>query len=224
MAKRRHEAEHEDEEVFRMPDFDKEEYVKEEINRAKASMVPVILGIVFGIISALVFISLSSSLSWPVGAAFGILGIFLIKPMFPMFRVDVSMLKKKDFLGHGAIYLFTWLVLFILLLNPPFADFTAPSVGNVHLEGLDNSTGNWTVVSSGSNMSSFSEFRVVALVSDNVAVRSVEISIDGSDWKEMQMVQDGAYICPISYSQPFAYSIKASDINGHEVLVNGTLP
>ena len=224
MAKRRHEVEHEDEEVFKMPDFDKKEYAKEEINRAKASVVPVVLGTVFGIISAIVFISLSSSLSWPLGAAFGILGILLIKPVFPLFRVDISMLKKKDFLGHGAIYLFTWLVLFILLLNPPFADFTAPSVGNVHLEGLDNSTGNWTVISSSSNTSSFSEFRVVAMVSDNVAVRSVEISVDGSDWEEMQTVQAGAYVYPVHYSQPFAYSIKASDVNGHELVVNGTLP
>ena len=65
----------------------------------------------------------------------GIGMMFLLKWMLPVFKIDVSEYKRKDWLGHGATFFFSWLAFWILLLNPPFADLTSPTIVKVAIDG-----------------------------------------------------------------------------------------
>ena len=226
MARRRHDKEEEDttSEVFTPPEFDKKEYIDNEINRAKAAIVPVLVAAVMGIVSAYIFLHLDRAYAWPVSAAIGLSGFILVKFGYPLAGIDVGKLKNKDYVGHAFMYFFAWLAIFIIFLNPPFADYSAPAIEGVHLEGLDTDTGNWTTYEAGGN---YSEYRIVAFVSDNTVVSSVEISINGGDWQQMGKTSDGlAYAASVEYTGhgSITYQIKATDLYGHENIAGGTLP
>src|SRR3989442_9326131 len=71
-----------------------------------------------------------------VVAFFAGLGImFLLKWLLPLLKVGISEYKRKDWIGHGATFFFTWLAFWILLLNPPFADLTNPVILGVTTPG-----------------------------------------------------------------------------------------
>lgn len=225
MARRRHDREEEDsdDEVFRYPEFDRKAYIEEEINRARASIVPIIYAIFVGIISAYIFLHANPSYAWPLTAFIGLSLFILVRYLYPIAGVDTGSLKKKDHISHAFMYFFAWLAIFIIFLNPPFVDYSAPDIEHVHLEGLDEH-GNWTTYVAGEN---YSEFRVVAFVHDNTEVALVEINLNGMGWQRMNMTSDGlAYAVPADYSGhgSMTYQIRATDIYGHEVVESGTLP
>ncbi len=216
MARRRHEKEEEEEkEVFTPPEFDEKEYIHKEVNKSKASIAIVFLGLIFAVLSAVVFLS---TISWAYGALIGLSGFFFFKFVYPLFRVDVFILEKKDYLAHGFVYLFTWLAIFILCINMPFADLTSPSIYDVHLEGYHNDT--WLPYNTTGD---FSAYRIVATVTDNSDIVSVEIREFNNDtWTDMEKLDDIRYYLSVA-SPPetsMKYYIKATDANGHETTIS----
>ncbi len=225
MARRRHDKDEEDstDEVFTPPDFDKKTYIEEETNRARASIVPVLFAALMGILSAYIFLHLNPSYAWPVSAFIGLSAFILVKYLYPFAGVDRSKLKKKDYIGHAFMYFLAWLAIFIIFLNPPFADYSAPAIEHVHLEGLDEH-GNWTTYEANGN---YTEYRIVAFVHDNTEVALVEININARGWQRMNLTSDGlAYAIPVEYSGhgSITYQIRAVDIYDHEIVESGTLP
>ncbi len=212
MARRRREdgKKEDEEEVFRMPEFDEKEYIEKEIEKSKASIGIVFLAILFSIISTLTF---SYSLSWPLSAAIGLLGYALFKFIYPMFKVDPSVLEKKDYVGHVFIYFFTWLAVFILLINTPFMDLTSPQISDIHIEGMDQN-GTWMPYEDAENAT---QYRIVATVTDNSGIASVEILVPGnSTWRDMGALGGGRYGLQIPEpSVGDVFRIRATDVNGH---------
>lgn len=217
MARRRHEKEEEEEkEVFTIPEFDEKEYINKEMNKSKASIAIVFLGTIFAIISTIVFLT---TLSWALGALIGLSGFFFFKFFYPLFKADASALEKKDYIGHGAIYIFTWLAVFILCINMPFADLSSPSISDVHFEGYVDSQHAWLPYNTTGN---FSEYRIVATVTDNSGIRLVEIrEVSNNTWVSMKKISDTEYSMQLS-SPPShtTYYIRAVDLNGHDTTVS----
>src|SRR5437867_3500708 len=70
----------------------------------------------------------------------GIGMLFLLKWVLPILRIDTSAYKRKDWLGHGVTFFFSWLAFWILLLNPPFADLTSPVILGVSSPNFGSTT------------------------------------------------------------------------------------
>ena len=214
MARRRHEKEEEEEkEVFTPPDFDEREYIEEEMNKSRASISIVVLGTVFAIVSAVVFISTDS---WAGSALIGLSGFFFFRFIYPIFKANPAPLGKKDYVAHGAIYLFSWLAIFILCVNVPFADMSAPEIENIHLEGFVQEEKQWFPYNS---TGKFSDYRIVATVTDNSGVSSVEIKYGNTPWTPMESHENYTYTFNLSALPPGGteFFINAVDIHGHEI-------
>ncbi len=120
----------EDDAEFKLPEFSEVDYMRREIQGAKASIMTVILAIPV----ALVLFAIT--LSGAVIAAFflGLALTFLLPRIFkiwPWPKIDVSRFERREWLGHGATFFFSWLAFWILILNVAVVDLTDPVIGGV---------------------------------------------------------------------------------------------
>ncbi|HTD80918.1 MAG TPA: hypothetical protein VK723_02080 [Thermoplasmata archaeon] len=147
---------------WKPPEFDEVEFMKKEMRAAKAT----ILVVLWTIPAALISWGLTLA-GVAVVAGFAGLGMmFLLKWIFPLLNVDISGYKRKDWLGHGVTFFFSWLAFWILLLNPPFADLTNPVILGVAVDGISVACGQTFV--EGNNTSA-----LTVRAGDNVGVTLV---------------------------------------------------
>lgn len=183
-----------EEEELELPEFDEVEYMHREIAGTRASIAAILFAVPIALVSFLL-----TKMEVPIIAFFfGLVSAFFLKWVLPLFRVKVENFKRRDWLGHGATFFFTWLAFVILLLNPPISDVTPPTIVVVHV--------NDAVVSSPSvrvNQSEYLNFSVVA--TDNVGVASVQIRLSNSS-----AAQGITYsmIRASSDSSTYVYSLK----------------
>ena len=179
MARRRKAEESED---WVPPPFDEVEFMKKEITAAKASVVSVLYAVGVAAVSYLITLA-----GLPIVAFFAGFGmIFLLYYLMPLTRVNTANFKRRDWIGHGSIVFFSWLAFWILLLNPPFGDFTRPDIVSVSVASAGSTTalvlscknlfpGDNTPLALGGNSTLYITFRAT----DNVAVASVAATLDG---------------------------------------------
>ena len=105
------------------PDFDEVGYMRTEIQAAKTAVVTIAWAVVGAIVSFLLY-SVNAALAFFAGIAVAI-GLYYV---LPFLGISVRAFKRKDWTGHGITYFFSWLAFWILLLNPPFGDFTTPTI------------------------------------------------------------------------------------------------
>jgi hypothetical protein len=134
-AKRKKKEESSD---FAIPPFDEVAYMKKEMEGAKVAVLAVLLAIptaavLYGLTLAgvsIVAFFLGLALTIYLPRVFGVLNAL------PWPKVDLTKFEKRDWFGHGATFLFSWLAFWILLLNQPFVDVTAPVIGVTVFGGL----------------------------------------------------------------------------------------
>jgi len=152
MAKKRKKDKEEKEDYeFRPPEFDEKEFLKKEISDTRTAVLTIVYASVFGIIAGVI------TLLGPgfAGAAFlvGIAGMFVLKYAYPIMKVDISGFQKKNWLGNLGAYFFTFLAVWVLLLNMPFSDHASPDVE-----------------------------AIIVWVDDGTSVRGIEFDLDGAAW------------------------------------------
>src|SRR5205823_471376 len=105
------------------PDFDEVGYMRTEIQAAKTAVLTIAWAAVGAIVSFLLY-SVNAALAFfaGIGVAFGLYYVL------PYLGIAVKGFKRRDWTGHGITYFFSWLAFWILLLNPPFGDFTTPTI------------------------------------------------------------------------------------------------
>ncbi len=134
--------------------------------------------------------------------------MFLLKWILPILKVDTSEWKRNAWMGHGSTFFFTWLAIWILLLNPPFADLSPPLIFGVTVGTTTFRCGDSHPVNGSTAIMNVS-------VGDNVAVTSVTAGsvsltpIGGSVWSGR--VPDGQI------------TIVAKDANGNTASVTDPL-
>ena len=130
MAKAARKRKKEEDEAFELPEFDEVAYMKKETTAAVASFTIIGLAIVIAIL--LYAITLAGA---PIVAFFvGLAATFLLPRIFqylPWPKVDTSKFERRDWIGHGGTFFFSWLAFWILLLNVPFVDVTPPVIEGV---------------------------------------------------------------------------------------------
>jgi len=171
-----------DEPEWTAPEFDEVGYMRTEIEAARAAVI-VIAWAVVGAFVAFLLTSVHPALAFVAGIAVAF-GLYFV---FPILGINISGFKRRDWTSHGFVYFFSWLAFWILLLNPPFGDFTPPSIQAVsvspyyvgYLTNASHSlsclplvSGSVSVPFTGSNNSFYVLFRAT----DNVGLRSLSVS------------------------------------------------
>ena len=157
------------------PDFDEVGFMRREIEGARAAVAT----IAWAVIGALVGFALYSVL--PVLAFFGGIAVgFGMYFIFPLLGFKTESFKRRDWIGHGITYFFSWLAFWIILLNPPFSDHTPPTIQSVSVAPYHAGyTGDLVclpaTIGSVSLGAGNDSLYVLFRASDNVGLRSVEV-------------------------------------------------
>ena len=169
MAKRRKEKDEEsDDKPFKVPKFDEKEFLKNERRNIKATF----LAFLFGILMAFVcfgfwaLMGSGTSVRWGLVFLVCIANIAFIKYIFIRLNIDLTDFTKKNWFVSIMVYFFTWLLVMIVLVNPPVYDDEAPFVQLAVLPEIQEPGGNITIV---------------AKITDNVGVNTDVLSLEITD-------------------------------------------
>lgn len=128
---------------FVPPPFDEKEFIKKDLVDSKVVIIATVFGIIIGALAAAATIYIS-----------GILGFLIIvlmtygmfKLLFRALDIDISGYQRRDYIYKGGTYLITAIALWVLLLNPPFAYTTPPTVHPQDVKVYQNAGTLWTPV------------------------------------------------------------------------------
>ena len=197
------------------PDFDEVEFMRKEISAARTATFVVAWAVVGALCSfGAALVGLPPGIAFLIGLfTFG--GLYFV---FPLVGVSVEAFKRRDWIGQGATYFFSWLAFWILLLNQPIADFTGPTIHGIAVGVYDpvinpaptpatvlcTSVGSSTVtIPRGSNSSLFVLFRAtdnVGVMRDNLIVRVNGITTTPST---IEQVDGTPHACTSSRGQVY---------------------
>lgn len=224
----------EEEPVWTPPEFDEVGYMRQEMEAAKASTVTVAWAVAGALVSFALF-----AMGQPVVAFFaGLLVAVGLYWAMPALGVRTRNFKRKDWVGHGMIYFFSWLAFWILLINAPLGDFTSPVVQGINVGAYDvdaapsgipaersltclTPSGASVSVPQGSNDTLYVLFRAT----DNAAVSVLDVRVNG-DPATAESVVGLANVCrntgPDAYSSgTYALRIPISGA-GYDIVITAT--
>ena len=125
------------------PPFDAADFLRKEVSDAKLTFVTFTIALIFTAASIGVYHVAGGALAILIGFA----GLPALKFLYPLFRIDLNRLfppkegkkteeeEKLEKRGRSMrqvsqyfTYFFTWLAIFVVALNPPFADVSGPAI------------------------------------------------------------------------------------------------
>jgi|GEM_PF-364764 len=219
MAKKRKEKKDEEELDFKLPKFDEEKFLKKERRNIKTLFLSFLLGFIIALISLGFWALLSESgLRWELVLLFGVFNASWLKYLFMRLNIDLTDFGRKGWFGSYAIYFFTWLIVLIILVNPPFYDDESPYVDVVVLPDVQELGG--TV-------------RIAAQIIDNVGVEKQDISFTLTDPDGSPISADFTFannIFSYTHESPdnltgnntYTFKLTAKDVNGRITEKEGT--
>ena len=223
MAKKRKKQEElKAEKDYKPPKFDKEEYMRTEINVAKGTIYAAIMAIPMAAVAMFIL---------PVGGAgggllIGLAGISLMWILLPLLKVDIKAFKITHWLGAISTYFFLFLAIWVMLCNPPFNDFASPAITGVEVswdEGTSWHAVNYTEsgsreISMPTNLTTNLTMTVRAQVTDNAALNTGSVMIDyGTGPVQMTAGADDYFTSPVP--NPVALmslTMSANDTNDND--------
>jgi hypothetical protein len=217
MAKKRKEATEEQEFDFNIPKFDEEAFMKRERRNIKTVFIAFLFGLLIAVISFGFWALLSGSfLRWELVLLVGVVNSIWLRYIFLRINIDLTDFGRKGWASVFATYFFTWLLLFIVLVNPPFYDDEAPHLELAVLPGMQEPGG--SVI-------------LVAHIIDNVGVNKAGITLtiidpNGTVFSPEFQFENNifryTYENTNSLLGQYNYSLVASDVNGHKTFANGS--
>ena len=139
MAKKRKKDKAKEEEYeFKPPEFSEKDFLEKELRDTRTALYTIGYAVVIGIVAGLISI-LDPDLA-VVSFAIGLAGIVSLKFYYGAVKVDTSTFLKKNWAGNTVTFFFTFLAIWVLLMNVPFADLTDPSVEKVVVWVNDGTT------------------------------------------------------------------------------------
>lgn len=210
MAKRRKEKAEGEEFDFKLPKFDEEKFLKKERRNIKTTFLSFLFGLLIAVISFGFWHLLSgSTLRWELVLLFGVFSAAWLKYLFLRLNIDLTDFGKKGWFGSYAIYFVTWLIVLIIICNPPFYDEEPPRVEVVTLPGMQELGG--TV-------------QIVARITDNVGVekQNIDFSLtypNGTSESPQDFVFENnifsyTYKNTENWTGEFKFKISATDATG----------
>lgn len=118
--KRRIVEEPEEEYEFTPTEFNEREFILKDIYGTKVFLVAMVLGLLVGIIGAIICNNWDSSLAWIVATLISFTVCGLMKKILQLLKFRPEMLEAKSLAGNYLMYLTLALGVCILLVNSPF--------------------------------------------------------------------------------------------------------
>ena len=129
MAKRRKGKDEEEEFDFKLPKFDEEQFLKRERRNIKTTFISFLFGFIIAIISFGFWTLLSGNFfKWELILLLCVFNASWLRYIFIKLNIDITDLGRKGWFTSYAIYFFTWLIVLLVLVNPPFYDDEPPRV------------------------------------------------------------------------------------------------
>ena len=169
MAKRRKEKDEEsDDKPFKAPKFDEKEFIRKEKINIRATFIAFLFGSLMALVCFGFWALMGSGVGfrWTLVLLVAVANATFLRYIFERFKIDVSHFTKKNGFTNIMRYFFTWLLIMIVIVNPPFYDDESPLVDLVALPEMQEPGGNITFV---------------AKITDNVAVDYDNIVLEITD-------------------------------------------
>jgi PGF-CTERM protein len=218
MAKRRKEgAEAEEPLDFQIPKFDEEAFMKRERRNIKTLFISFLFGLLIAVICFGFWVMLEGSfLRWELVLLVGVVNSIWIKYLFLKLKIDMTDFGRKGWLSAFVTYFFTWLLVLIVLVNPPFYDGDAPHVDLVTLPGMQEPGG--TIL-------------FAAHIVDNVGINTAGITFtiidpNGTIHTPHFIYENNilryTYLNPSNTLGTFNYTLIVLDVNNRKTTTTGT--
>jgi hypothetical protein len=168
MAKRRKEKDEEEEKPFKLPKFDEKAFLKRERRNIKATFISFLFGFLMALIcfAFWALMGRENALRWELVLLVAVVDAIFLRNIFARFGIDTKEFQRKNWFGTYATYFVTWLIILIVLVNPPFYDDEDPRMEVVVLPEMQEPGG--TV-------------NIVAKITDNSGVEKQDISFTLDD-------------------------------------------
>jgi hypothetical protein len=213
MAKRRREKDEEEDKPFKLPKFDEEAFLKRERRNIKTMFIAALFGILMALVcfGFWVLMGSESGVRWPLVLLVCIANAAFVKYIFLRLNIDISDFTKKNWFTNYAVYFFVWLIILILLVNPPVYDDERPNIGVAVLPMMQEPGG---------------DIVIVAKITDNVGVNTDSIKLEIVDPEDNvttltptefefdNIIVKYVYNNPDNLMGDFTYTLTASDVNG----------
>jgi len=216
MSKRRKETTEEGEIDFKFPKFDEESFLRRERRNIKTTFIAFLFGLLLALISFGFWQLLSGeTYRWLLIVLVGVFNAAWLKYLFLRLNIDLTDFGKKGWFGTYGIYFCTWLLVLIIICNPPFYDEEAPRVEIATLPGMQELGG--TVV-------------IVAKITDNAGVekQNIDFSLiypNGTNYSPEFTFENNifkyTYANPTDTIGEYSYKLVATDVNGRKTEKNG---
>ena len=129
MAKRRKEKDEEEEKPFKMPKFDEEAFLKKEKRNIKSTFISFLFGIFMALICFGFWVLIGNNpFRWELILLVGLVNAIFLRQIFVRLNLDLTDFGRKNWFGSYAIYFISWLVVLIVLVNPPLYDDQSPKI------------------------------------------------------------------------------------------------
>jgi hypothetical protein len=217
MAKRRKEGAEEEELDFQIPKFDEEGFLKRERRNIKTMYLSFLFGLLIAVICFGFWVLMGENfLRWELVLLVAVVNSVWLRYLFLRLHIDLTDFGRKGWLSTFATYFMTWILLFIMLVNPPFYDAEPPHIEAVVLPGMQEPGGS---------------ILIVANVIDNVGVSSSGITFTVVSPNGTQMTPQFQYesnIFQYRFDNPqgllgrFNYTLVVSDKNGLKTESHGS--
>lgn len=217
MAKRRKEKDEEEDIDFKTPKFNEEKFLKKERRNTKTLFLSFAFGLLIAIISfGFWFLMKGNIFRWELVLLFGAFSAAWLKYIFIRLNIDLTDFGRRGWLGSYAVYFFSWLLVLVLVANPPFYDEESPRVEVVTLPDMQELGG--TVY-------------IVAKITDNSGVEKQDIDFaliypDGTNHSPEFTYEDFIFRYTFENSDDilgdYSFSILATDRSGLSTKKEGT--
>jgi len=132
VASKRKQKDMKQEAPFQLEEFDEKEYLEEQLRIGKGVFISMAWAVVVGAATFFVFNMFQDNWKYIfIPGFFGMLALYVI---LPKFAVDLSVIPKKSWFNFVFSFGLTWLAVVVLSLNPPFSDFSDPSLDDLTLD------------------------------------------------------------------------------------------
>ncbi len=207
MAKRRKEKDEEEDKPFKIPKFDEETFLKRERRNIKSTFISFIFGAFMALICFCFWALMGDQgLRWPLVLLVGIFTASFLKVIFQRINIDLTDFGRKNWFGSYAIYFVSWLVIFIVLVNPPIYDSEPPKIDLVVLPDMQEAGG---------------DVMIIAKITDNSGVEKKDITFTIDDSKISSDNFDYKYNV-FSYTYKGPDSLSGDEVYNFEISVSDT--
>lgn len=213
MSKKKKEETEEEQYEFKLPEFDEKDFIQKEVKESKAMIIVIFYAMIFSVVSLLLYMT---PYPWYLSFVIGILGMFGMKFVLDKFKFDTKDFEKKHWAGLGGTYFITWLSVFVLILNPPFSDFSPPEIKITISIGHEGKNGTeWKTWNKTTDVYKNDFILINATIFDNTEVDfdSVKIFITypNNTTNEYKFQRDG---------NSFSYNITANQIGDYKIKIS----